>query len=292
MKRFFLLLLVLGCRGENGESKKITEQANKQRTVPPLLQKFSREAIVKNLRRKVRLGQALSVHLFVPLCDNENQGIVPVNQALGNGKNLKTNLYWGSRYGIKSYFKIDKHWKLLYEKKNVSESILERIVFFRQYHTKTKVYLIADAYQGDRMQDCLKDFINAVAGKVSGELLVDGVKVGTNHSADLIGFNGHNGLMDVSIPTQLHTSSLQKDAVVIACISNRYFSKRLLQAQAYPLILTTGLLAPEAYVISNIIDSWANLQSAKRIRLSAAKGYHKYQKCGLRGAKRLFQTGW
>ena len=43
----------------------------------------------------VALGQnrVNSIHVFVALCDNENQGIVPVNSSLGNGQNSESNLY-------------------------------------------------------------------------------------------------------------------------------------------------------------------------------------------------------
>ena len=44
-----------------------------------------------------------SVHVFVALCDNENQGIVPVPSHLGNGRDLKGNLYWGSSGGVKTF---------------------------------------------------------------------------------------------------------------------------------------------------------------------------------------------
>ena len=37
------------------------------------------------------------VHVFVALCDNRHQGIVPVRAELGNGQDPRTNLYWGAR---------------------------------------------------------------------------------------------------------------------------------------------------------------------------------------------------
>ena len=37
-----------------------------------------------------------TIHVVVALCDNENQGIVPVPEKLGNGKEPLTNLYWGA----------------------------------------------------------------------------------------------------------------------------------------------------------------------------------------------------
>jgi len=41
-------------------------------------------------------SQSKTVHVFVALCDNEFQGIVPVLLTLGNGKDPTRNLYWGA----------------------------------------------------------------------------------------------------------------------------------------------------------------------------------------------------
>ncbi len=42
-------------------------------------------------------GKPVVVHVVVALCDNVNQGIVPVPEAFGNGQDLGANLYWGAR---------------------------------------------------------------------------------------------------------------------------------------------------------------------------------------------------
>ena len=49
-----------------------------------------------------------TVHVFVALADNQNQGIVPVPAALGNGRDPQRNLYWGAAYGLKTFFKASK----------------------------------------------------------------------------------------------------------------------------------------------------------------------------------------
>ena len=59
-------------------------------------------------------AQTKTIHVFVALCDNQFQGIVPVPQILGNGKNPKQNLYWGALYGVRSYFENKaKDWKFV-----------------------------------------------------------------------------------------------------------------------------------------------------------------------------------
>src|SRR5687767_15604600 len=51
------------------------------------------------------------IHVFVALCDNVNQGIVPVSASLGNGDNPATNLYWGAAFGVKTFFNKNKDWQ-------------------------------------------------------------------------------------------------------------------------------------------------------------------------------------
>ncbi len=45
-----------------------------------------------------------TVHVFVALADNQHQGIVPIAAKLGNGEDAEHNLYWGSAYGVKTFF--------------------------------------------------------------------------------------------------------------------------------------------------------------------------------------------
>jgi hypothetical protein len=57
-------------------------------------------------------------------------------------------------------------------------------------------------------------------------------------------------------------------------------------AGSKPLLLTTGLMAPEAYTLTAAIGAWV---SGADVREAAAQAYHKYQKCGIRAARRLFR---
>ena len=45
-----------------------------------------------------------TVHVFVALADNQSQGIIPVPAKLGNGEDPEHNLYWGSAYGVRTFF--------------------------------------------------------------------------------------------------------------------------------------------------------------------------------------------
>src|SRR5574338_684291 len=125
----------------------------------------SRDALLIAQKQKIQNHLPLVVHILVPLCDNEHQGIVPVNKQLGDGLNLKTNLYWGAGYGIKAYFKKLPEWKLLVTQQPGDTSILERVVFNKKLSNGTQVWIVADAYRGDAMKKCLRDFFISLSGR-------------------------------------------------------------------------------------------------------------------------------
>ena len=152
--------------------------------------------------------------------------------------------------------------------------------------------LVADAYDGAFMEQCLKDYFDALCGLKKGSIMAGEQKVMPWGGADLLAFNGHNGLMDMDIEDRKRIDGVQKDAVSIACASHSYFAPFYESASAYPLVTTNNLLAPEAYVMRGLIDNWAMLKTAEEIRFAAASAYNTYQKCGIKGASRLFHTGW
>jgi hypothetical protein len=111
--------------------------------------------------------------------------------------------------------------------------------------------------------------------------------------ANLVAYIGHDGLMDFQLPRWSHpNNNIHRDVVVLACASKQFFANGVRASVAYPLLWTTGLVAPEAYTLNSALDGWIAGESNQQIRDRAAGAYDKYQKCGLRAAYRLFATGW
>lgn len=235
-----------------------------------------------------------TIQVFVALADNKNQGIVPVAAILGDGDDPKHNLYWGSSYGVKTYFARSADWQLIASGQRPKPEILERCIFKRR---SQNVYLVADAYQGKQIKQAIVDFLDSAAGgaaedvpvKLGGEAVI--LKAGGG--ADLVAYAGHDGLMDfqlTTLPQRKFKSGRQ--AIILACISKSYFSAPLHATGATPLVWTTGLMAPEAYTLKSAFDGWILHESDEQIRERAAMAYDRYQKCGLKGARRLLVTGW
>src|SRR5258708_20894600 len=230
------------------------------------------------------------VHVFVALCDNEHQGIVPVSASLGDGDNLKTNLYWGAAFGIKAFFAKNKDWELVADIPNPSPGILERCVF---KHRTRNVFLIADAYRGREIAQATWDFLEAAAGRPGNTVEIrqqnKTVAIKTGGSTELLVYVGHDGLMDFKLPNApVARDQKKRQAIILACLSRKYFSDILKSTGAAPLLWTTNLMAPEAYILSAALDGWMKSESDEQIRVRAAEAYNKYQHCRVRSARNLF----
>ena len=234
------------------------------------------------------------IHVIAALCDNEYQGIVPVPASLGDGDDPQTNLYWGAGYGVKSFFKKSKDWALISETRNPRPAVLERCIFKLKGQD---VYMVADAYRGREIRQSTIDFLAYAAGVSSEpvEIVWNSKHLTLNGGggSDLIAYVGHDGLMDFQLAEYPQQADEQpRDAIILACASKIYFDKPLRRTGANPLLWTTGLMAPEAYVLKAAVDGWVLNESGEQIRRRAALAYNQYQRCGMKAALNLFSNGW
>ncbi|HVR37620.1 MAG TPA: hypothetical protein VMU84_00880, partial [Thermoanaerobaculia bacterium] len=214
-------------------------------------------------------ASTVNVHVTVALCDNASQGIVPVPAAIGDGNDPRTNLYWGASLGVKSWLKREG-WKI--EKATPpNPAILERIIAKKRIASHD-VVITADAWRGNRIRDAITSFLERSA---SG-------------SEDVVAYVGHDGLMEFTVAPRATRSAKPPRSIVLACASRQYFEPLLRAAGSKPLLLTTGLMAPEAYTLTAAIEAWVTSGDEAQVREAAARAYDRHQHCGLRGARRLF----
>jgi hypothetical protein len=235
-----------------------------------------------------------TVHVFVALADNQHQGIVPVAAILGNGEDAEHNLYWGSAYGVKTFFSRSAEWERIRCGEKPKTEILERCIF---KYRAANVYLVADAYRGIEIKQAVLDFLDSAAGDGAETLSVPSgsgvVKLAIRGGANLVAYIGHDGLMDFQLSKfPVKKNDVHRDAVVLACVSKQFFAEPVRASGAYPLLWTTGLMAPEAYTLKSALDGWIAGERGEQIRDRAAGAYDKYQKCGFHAAHRLLVSGW
>lgn len=256
---------------------------------PGSTQTHSSPEPIKRIRRNLADSNVNTIHVFVALCDNKYQGIVPVPASIGNGQDPDNNLYWGCGAGIRTWFKKSREWSLV-KKYKVDDTILERIVF---KHATGNYYLVADAYDGKQIRQCTIDFLKSCSGQIADTLGVPGAILGISGNAKLNAYIGHDGLMDFSLEQEFqNTDSTRRDAIILACISKRYFAPHLAATGANPLVWTTGLMCPEAYTLHHALSSYIRNEPAESIRSMAAKAYARHQKCSEKAARNLLVSGW
>ncbi len=256
-------------------------------------------ATQQRIDRDIAQDKPIVIHVSVALADNKHQWIASVPDAIGNGQDPRNNLYWGARYGLKTFFVKDAGWKII-EKIPVQDiKVLERLVFYKlikRHGRPVKTYLIADAWDGRYISEAIQQFLSYSAGADVITIDVQGqLNLQAGGAAHLNVYIGHDALMDyfglkdktIQNPEKV-VVALQSDSIVLACKSKPYFESRLKAIGSHPLVLTTGLMAPEAYTLDAAIMQWAMGKDDNQIRKSAAAAYAKYQKINLTAAKRLF----
>ena len=242
-------------------------------------------------------GRPLVAHVVVALCDNEHQGIVPVPGHLGNGQSSESNLYWGAAYGVRTFLANRAGWRVAGRPRVDRDGVLDRIVFAREEVVDGKprtLYLVAEAWEGSRIRESIQRFLSMTSGLgrelVPLEVAGRRVELSAGGDSHLIVFVGHNGLMDFPVPATPAPAPARRprSSVVLACASRPYFLETLVSGGSHPLLLTTGLMAPEAYTLDAVVRAWFTGRTSDEVRDAAAEAYSRFQKCGLAAARRLF----
>ena len=250
----------------------------------------------QRVEQDAKKGTPLVLHVTVALCDNASQGIVPVPSFLGNGDDLRQNLYWGASLGVRSYF-ASHGWKRVEQRSNKAGAILERIVFRREVAIggrSTTIWAVADAWRGREIRSAIAEFMQHAAGEHAVDVVVEekgkSLTLHAGGASHLVAYVGHDGLMEFDVAEPQPRTARRPAAVVLACVSRHYFGAYLQRIGTPMLVMTSGLMAPEAYTLDAVARSWFSNGSVTEAREAAAVAYDRHQKCGLRAARRLFEA--
>jgi len=224
------------------------------------------------MEKDASAGRPLLAHVVVCLADNKHQGIVPVKPSLGNGQDPRNNLYWGALYGVKTHL-LKAGWKPLADKTPLEKGMLDRIVL-QQKIGKADARIIAEAWDGREIKTATVRFLEMAA----------------RGDAHVVVYVGHDGLMDFELEEKPEAvkNAPPASTAIFACASREYFQETLKGIGAHALVLTTGLMCPEAYTLDAMLKAWFSGSDAPATREAVARAYQKYQKCSLDAARRLF----
>ncbi len=259
----------------------------------------------------IAAGKPLVTTVYVALCDNDSQGIVPVrNRSICNGDDPARNIYWKGN-GISGY--LSAHgWKNSLET-HADGPVLIQQVWKKQLiagHELRKAgvphrftaYVVARAYRGSRIHDAMKDYLEAVHhDTVETVTLKDGTRIEAGGKSHLVGYVGHDYFMDVAEGTarwydltasgKNRTSSLYKGTFALACVSNEFVRPSVSFSNIYILVMNNFLTYPSAWTIGGIIDGISAGGDGKTIYRQAARQFARGQKCGMKWALKAFSWG-
>lgn len=210
------------------------------------------------------------VGVFVALCDNESQGIVPVPAKIGDGNKPDANLYWGCSEGFKGVFSKSADWSKVTNEQDATGPVMERITL---KHRRENIVLVADAYRGTEIKQCLMDFERAQQeGKFQLSVYI-----------------GHNGLMDFDLPLpDGEKKGGREDSMILCCKSEGYFRERIELLGCRPVLLTTQFMYPGAFILHAALGPWIAGQETEKIRQAGASAYSKNQRISQRAALGVF----
>ncbi len=228
------------------------------------------------LRPCVAATPGTHIHVIVSLVDNASQGIEPVPAKIGNGDDPHSNLYWGALYGVKTFLSKADGWRKLGCEQAINDTILERC----EFAWKDKLTVTADAYRGRRIDQAMLDFMQQAATPPDPA------------TREMVVFIGHDGLMDAQnlpiIQRFPKHAMHDKQAAVLACMSDTFFARHLQAAGSKPVVTTHSFMAPEAYVLEAVARGFANQASEAELRSSAGIAYAKYQRISAKAGKSVF----
>lgn len=219
-------------------------------------------------------AEPAQIRVFVALADNKAQGIAPVPAKIGNGDDAANNLYWGCDEALPPVFRASADWKFTGRQPGAKPAVIERLTFT---HKSGQWTLIADAYRGTAIGECIVDFFAALTSDEPRERL------------PLVAYLGHDGLMDAPLPdTATARRGPGRDAIVLCCKSDDYFRPHLEKIAARPLLTTTQLMYPGGFILRDALAGWTRRETPAQIRNRAAAAYARNQKISVAAARGVF----
>jgi len=243
------------------------------------------------IQSDVQSGQPFVVLVVVPLCSNDQ--IDCGASWAGQPGRLETNIYWGAIWGTRRFLqRRNSPWETV-EIAGPSDGLLEQVVFRRHVpgslwgrQGQVEQLVVLQAVHGTNIDAAVDRFWSyATRG---GQIRFQDAGRTRNEGVHVVGYNGHNRLMDGK---RLPDESLLPNAIpsfVMACVSDSYFAPSLRAAGSFPLLMTRTLMAPEGYLLDAIVRSLGENASRAQLRDAAISAELKWLKIPASQAQYMF----
>lgn len=234
--------------------------------------------LYERIEQDVQQGRPLRVRVYVALCDNASQGIVPVkNPAICDGDVPERNIYWGTRGGL-SGFMGTAGFRLIESTQLETGPIAVRAVWRKRMFASALLHgdgprsidveLEGLAYRGREIRSAMLDFVRAVHSD-------DAAPAGTPH---IVAYVGHNYFLDTSDVRDFRDAArgagaIAKGVVALSCLGDRSIRPYITRERADILVINTNLAYPGAWSLGGAIEALARRASARGVRDSAARAF-------------------
>ncbi|MCL2825453.1 MAG: hypothetical protein FWD57_15785 [Polyangiaceae bacterium] len=240
---------------------------------------------------RIRSTKTVLVKVVVALCSYEQ--INCGGTWAGHPGGLRTNIYWGAIFGARTFFeRSGSPWSRV-DVSSGTSPILEQVVFRR--HIRGAVWgvdedvealVVLQAFHGSLIHRAVGAlWETALSG---GEVLFRDGGNERKMPVDVVGYAGHNRLMDGLRLPPVPASPHPIPSFVLACMSERHFGLPLRQAGSPTLLTTRSYMAPEGYVIDAVAGGIAENRSVEEIRSAAVDATAQWQRIPRASADNVF----
>lgn len=239
------------------------------------------QELIKDLAK----GKPLRITLYVALCDN-SQGIAPVkNKRICMGDKPEQNLYWAAFGGVRRYLQKQKFKRILYRSGSANSPIIITSVWRKVFSVRGKlsrklrrypVEVIALAYRGTKIEDAMRDYLNACLFEPPKTLLLDdGTKINYGKTSHIVGYIGHNYLLEVDAKSLVKNlkSTIDRHNVIfgLSCLGTKTIGSIVKSKYHHLMLFNKSLTFPGAWPIGGMIRAILAGKSPKEIRYQAGK---------------------
>jgi hypothetical protein len=223
----------------------------------------SLDALYARIAEDTRRGQPLRLRVYVALCDNASQGIVPVkNPAICDGDRPDQNIYWGTRGGLFGFMR-NVRFKLRSRESFEAGPIAERAVWHKRI-AGTEVEVEGLAYRGREIRSAMLDFVHAVHRR--------------EDSPHLVAYVGHNYFLDTEDVREFAEATrvpggTAKGVLALSCLGDRHIRPYITRQGAEILLINKNLTYPGAWSIGGIIEAVVRRLPPRAVRDSAARAF-------------------
>lgn len=268
-------------------------------------------AFYRRLAGDIAAGEPIVATVYVALCDNDSQGIIPVkNRRICDGDDPARNMYWVGKGALAGVAKKQK-WKSVHRAEGSGDPLMIEQVWKRRMNPggaladggvtePFDLYIVGLAYRGSRIHDAFVDFLSAVHEDDGRALEVDGRTLRYGGAGHIVGYVGHDYMMDVEpgskqlrgvLEATRGDSKLDKGVFALACAGDSWIRPFISRENVYLLALNVYLAFPNARTIEGILDGIAAGEDGGQVHRRAAKAFAKGQECGVGWARKALNHG-